>query len=115
MDELNEESRRCFITTFYDRNRARGKSYTVSHFNKMGVQRKTIFRILQRWENPGTTDRKTGSGGHNKIMKGNKIRSLRTTAINRLGVSTRKLSKKYGVSHVTVFKHLKKLGAVCRK
>ena len=41
--------------------------------------------------------RKIGSGGYNKKLLGNQIRSLKAVAINRVGVSTRKFARKKSI------------------
>jgi hypothetical protein len=94
METLNENKRRQVIAAFFKANKSLGRAYTVRHFKTMGIQPKTTYRILNRLEATGSTDRQSGSGGSNKIMDGNKLRSLRALSLNRLGVSTRKLARR---------------------
>jgi DNA-binding transcriptional ArsR family regulator len=114
METLNENKRRQVIAAFFKANKSLGRAYTVRHFKTMGIQPKTTYRILNRLEATGSTDRQSGSGGSNKIMDGNKLRSLRALSLNRLGVSTRKLARRYNVTKSTVHRHLRAMGAVSR-
>jgi transposase len=114
MGQLSEKTRREVIAAYFNSNRSCGAAQTVSHFKAMGVHPKTTYRILKRLEATGSTDRQTGSGGHNKKMDGNKLRSLRAQALNRLGMSTRKLARRYNVDKSTIYRHLRGMGAISR-
>jgi transposase len=114
METLNEEQRRSVISTFYEVNKTKGKRFTVNHFKAMKVCPSTVYRILNRFDSYWTVLRKSGSGGHNKSLNGNQLRSLRMTAVNKLGVSTRKLARKYNVGKSTIHRNLRSLGAKCR-
>jgi hypothetical protein len=99
MQALDETTRRNLIASFFLDNQHLGKRHTVLHFAAMKVPPKTVYRILQHLELRGNVNRKIGSGGHNRAMNGNGVRSLRTLAVNRLGVSPRKLALRYHVGN----------------
>jgi hypothetical protein len=115
MQTLDESTRRSLIASFYMENQHLGKRHTVLHFSGMKVPPKTVYRILQCLELRGNVNRKIGSGGHNRAMNGNGMRSLRTLAANRLGVSTRKLARRYDVGKSTIHRMLSSIGAKCRR
>jgi hypothetical protein len=51
MDQLNEEQKRLLIENFYSENKENGKPYAVNHFIKMGLQTRSIYRIIDRVDN----------------------------------------------------------------
>ena len=56
MDGLTLEERRILIGNFYNENKDKGKSYTVHHFRRMNVPKRTIYRIIKRVENHSHID-----------------------------------------------------------
>lgn len=114
MESLNEEARRKVILTFFQNNAHHGKLYTVQHFRAMNIRPSTTYRILRRLGDNLSAARKPGSGGSNKIMNGNQMRALKTLAIDRVGVSSRRLASRFRVSKSTINRALKNMGAICR-
>ena len=114
MKSLNEEQRRKVIITFYEQKKELGIRHRVKHFESMNVRPSTTYRMLQRLENGCTAEREKGSGGHNKVLNGNQKRALRAVAINRVGVSTRKLASRFRLSKSTISRTLTRMGATCR-
>jgi hypothetical protein len=114
MQNLCESVKRHIIMTFFANNRAKGKPYTVKHFVPMGIPRRTVYSVLRRCDNNTTEGRKEGSGGHNTIMTGRKLRTLRVLSLDKIGVSCRKLSRRLGVCKTTIQRHLVKIGAKYR-
>jgi hypothetical protein len=62
MNQLNEEQKRLLIGNFYSENKEKGKPYTVNHFIKMGLQARSIYRIIDRVDNNISLKRRPGSG-----------------------------------------------------
>ena len=98
MENLTQEARRKLILSFYQKHEQNNKRYTVNHFKSMNVCSSTTCSILQRLEHGVDATRKAGSGGYNKKLHGNQIRSMKAVAINHVSVSTRKLAQKYNTS-----------------
>ena len=50
MEGLTAEKRRLIVGQFYSENRDKGKGYTVHHFVRMNMQRRSIYNIISRVE-----------------------------------------------------------------
>ena len=47
MEGFSEEQVRFLIGQFYDNHRDEGKSFTVSHFQTMGMARSTVYSVIK--------------------------------------------------------------------
>jgi hypothetical protein len=72
------------------------------------MSRSTMYGIIRDCETRGTSDRKPGSGGHNKVMTNTPLKKLVKAVNHKTGVSQRKLAAKFKVSQRTINKVLKK-------
>lgn len=115
METIKENDRRKVIGDFYSNHRNSGKSFTVKHFQQMGVARSTIYNIIRRVENEETLERSAGSGRKARKMKERKRQQLEEVAIGKIGQSYRKLGRKFKISHEYVRKILKDRNVVLRK
>ena len=90
------------------------KSEIVNHFKKEGYPRQTIFNTINRMQLGGTiTDKKkTGRLTSWTPVRKNQLKRL---ANNRKWVSQRRLGRKLGISHATIFRHLSKMNISCYK
>ena len=62
MNLLEQEKKREIIGSFYKENISEGKMFTVNHFSKMKIPKRTIYNIIKRVENNISLKRKLGSG-----------------------------------------------------
>lgn len=90
------------------------KKSVVKHFLDEGINRSTIYSIISRYEK-GLEPIGRKKPGRPSILVGKTGRKLLKAATNRVGVSTRKLGRKYGISHEGVRKFLIKKGLKYRK
>ena len=91
------------------------KKETLDHFGSEGVGRSTVYKILATAEERGTTERKVGTGRPATIMTKRRKNSLSRLIDGQLGMSTRKLARKFNCSQQHVSKTIQKLGFACRK
>lgn len=115
MENLNEEQVRKVIGSFYKKNYYSGKIFTVKHFIAMGVSKSTIYSVLQRYEEGGDAERKTGSGRIARKLPPKQVKRLLNETVGKVGVSQRKLARKYGISPSYVNKTLKRNNVDYRK
>lgn len=107
MENLNYTQRRQLIAEFYKKHRNFKKSYTVNHFYAMGVPKKSIYNICKRVDLNIGVERKSGSGRPARKMTSKKKEALCEYAHGRLGVSLRKLGRKYNIDKKYVSNILK--------
>ena len=79
---------------------------SVSHFVELGFSRSTVYRILKKYSEHGTTDFFPKSGRKPKISD-QQLKVLVKSVDNKTGISQRKLARKFGVSQSTVSRTLK--------
>lgn len=94
---------------------AHTRKETLAHFTAEGVARSTIYDVLAKAEERGTSERKVGSGRPARIMTNQRKNGLRRSIDGRLGVSVRKLARKYNCTPQHVHQTIHKLGFTCRK
>jgi transposase len=104
MNQLNEEQKRLLIGNFYSENKEKGKPYTVNHFIKMGLQARSIYRIIDRVDNNISLKRRPGSGRKPYKMSHKKIDNLINKVDGKTGVSQQKLALNYGITQQYVSK-----------
>ena len=93
----------------------KGKPYTITHFVAMRIPRRTIYRIIEVMERTWSTEGVAGSGPPaSKLPHAAKKRMAKATS-NKVGITARKLCRKYGVASSFVTKVLKKEGVKCYK
>jgi transposase len=80
---------------------------SVSHFLKVGIPRSTIYRILKKYAEHGTTTFLPKYGRSSKISD-QQVKILVKTVNNKTGISQRKLGRRFGVAHSTISRVLKK-------
>ena len=83
-------------------------------FKDKCISRATIFRAIKDCREGKISENKKKSGRPPKLSA-RATKSLLTTAKNNIGQSTRRLSQKFGVSHMTVHNVLKKNNIFYRK
>ena len=109
---------RNFFYQFYEKNRKKGKTFTVNHFLNKGVARSTIYRLISRYGK--------GKGAIRRVKKSvrpkmplKKVKRLKAYFDHKTGVFERKAARKFGISVGYVNKLLKtdQLGCIvkCRK
>ena len=108
MHALNENQRRELIGQFYYQHSSKPKSFTVHHFEEMGVPRRTTYNAIQRVCSGGSLKRKTGSGRVAEKMPKKKVRRLLNMFKNKTGCSQRKAAAKFNISQRYVGKLLRK-------
>ena len=78
------------------------KSEIVNHFQKEGYPRRTIYDSINRMQLGGTINDENKTGRPTSWTPARK-NQLKRLANNRKRVSRRRLGRKLGVSHVTIF------------
>ena len=80
---LKPIEREKIIQEFYEKNRDKGKSYTVQHFcDNFGLNYELLYRVLRKIEkieagDPNVTlGRKVGSGGHNRALNRRQVKNF---------------------------------------
>ena len=96
------------IGELWQKHKEKGKNFTVKHFLESDISKRSKYRYIVRHETPGTTDRKTGSGGHNRKMTYIEELKVRKIFDHNCRVSQRKMASKLDVSTRCVGRVLKK-------
>ena len=73
------------------------KLVTVLHFEKMGYQRRRLYKIIKRYEERGTTELRTSSGREYSVTNPKKITAIKRLLINK-NRSIRDAAKIVGIS-----------------
>jgi transposase len=81
----------------------------VKHFELEGFKRSTIYDTIKRYEN-GLPIEDRPRSGRPPYFDNKKLKRLQYAAENRIGVTQRKLSTKFGVTQPAIHYNLKKLG-----
>ena len=76
----------------------RSKKEAVKKLKECGVPKSTAYDLWQRFEQHGTIDQKAGSGRKASKLTGRRRRTLVKAAVDRVGVSTRKLGQRSEIS-----------------
>ena len=88
----------------------KGKPYTITHFVAMRIPRRTIYRIMEVMERTWSTEGVAGSGPPASKLPRAARKRMAKAASNKVGITARKLCRKYGVASSFVTKVLKKEG-----
>lgn len=107
MKQQEREALAKFVVTFYENENNISKKSTISHFMKAGIPRSTLYRILKKHADHGTTTFLPKSGRPAKIST-QQIKKLVKKVNNKTGVSQRKLARQYGVSQSTISRVLER-------
>ena len=110
MKRFSEVQRRELIETVYLKHRDKTKSCIVKKLEDIGIAKRTSYRVLAKLQNGASVERKPGSGRKRLKMTDTKRRKMVRGAINRVGVSTRQMASKYGVSQSYVVKIMQSEG-----
>ena len=98
MDGLNQKQWYYIFGNFVSANWRRGKKFTIHHFEKMRILRKTIYQINERWGQGLPMERKVGTGGILTKMTWRVITRLVKVALLKTGMYQCRLAQKIGVS-----------------
>lgn len=90
------------------------KSDIVKTLKNKNISRSQIYRAISDCENGVPLAYKQKSG-RNPILSTRNVKNLVKCTVDRIGASTRKLGRKFGVSHMTVQRILKKNSVNYRK
>jgi transposase len=93
-----EELRRERVYKFYLENKIKGKKFTVDHFVKEKISKRTIYSIIERAEKSVDLKRRPGSGRKPKIMTKKKIELLKKTFDHQDSISQRQAARKFNCS-----------------
>jgi transposase len=115
MESINENTLREIIGNFYRENINSGKSYTVHHFLKMGINRKTIYNIINRIDSKLSLKRKSGSGKKPKIIDNKINKKLIKYTVGKVSKSYRNLGRICGIDGKTAKKRINELGIKKKK
>ena len=115
MDHLKVAQWRHIIGQFFHKNSEHVISYTVKHFLAFGIARSTIYNIISTLKKRGNLNRKFGSGSKSVKMPKRARRSLLCKICNKIGVSTRRIARKFDISQSYVRKIIKENGVTYRK
>ncbi|WP_219823707.1 hypothetical protein, partial [Enterobacter cloacae complex sp. 2DZ2F20B] len=95
------------IAEFYRRHMHLKKSFTVNHFFQVGISKRTTYSICRRVENGNSVERQVGSGRPARKMPQKKREALVNQSHGKLGVSLRKLGRKFKIDKKYVSNILK--------
>ena len=94
------------VVTFYNNEGGRVRKQTAAHFKKEKVPERTICNIISKYLTYNTTEIRPKSGRPRKISD-QKLRSLVKCVEDRVGVSQRRLGRRFNVSQSTISRNLK--------
>ena len=110
MKMLNDQQVRDLVIEFWNNNKDKKKIFTVKHFVSMGIGRRTVYKIIQTFEERGTTKRLTGQGRPVKKITAKVMKQIEREMVDQIGKSARKTAKKHSIPESTLRYHLKKEG-----
>ena len=114
MSPRGKTSLKQSIAHFYGLHQNLGKSYTYHHFKECGMSKRTIYRLLEAFDQNGEVKRRPGSGRRHSLSTEDQDELVNLTN-DRSGVSQRKLAHKFKVSQKTICNTLKQHGVLYRK
>lgn len=91
------------------------KKEAIKKLKECGVPKSTAYDLWERFQHHGTLERKSGSGRKATKLTGGQRRRLVKAAEDRVGVSTRKLGRRFGISQSYVVKVLHEAQVTCYK
>ncbi|CAF2066567.1 unnamed protein product [Rotaria magnacalcarata] len=99
------------ICNFYIDSSNNSVKTTVNYFKKQNIPQTTIYNILRKYRQHGTTKYLPKSGRPYKISD-KQLDGLVKSVNNRCGLSQRKLGRRFGVHHSTISRTLRKRTSV---
>ena len=115
MEVLSLQLRQNVFGQLYQEKMEKGKPYTTSHFVAMRIPRRTIYHIIEVLERTWSTEGVAGNGPPASELPHTARKQMAKAASNKIGITARKLCRKYGVASSFVTKVLKKEGVKCHK
>ena len=116
MEVLSLQLRQNVFGQLQQENMEKGKPYTITHsVVAMRIPRRTIYRIIEVMERTWSTEGVAGSGPPASKLPHAARKRMAKAAGNKVGITARKLCRKYGVASSFVTKVLKKEGVKCYK
>ena len=111
----NREAFRNRVYSFFEKNKHKGKKFTVDHFISEGRPKSTIYDILNRNESGKSAMDKKSSGRPAIIFTKRATSTLKRLTNNKSGISQRKLAKRFECSLSYINKKLDSLSINCWK
>jgi len=102
------------IGFFYEKNKHLGKAYTVTHFIKEDIPRRTIYKAIKRVDNSIDLNRKPGSGHYRQINQKTKDKIIEK-CVNEVGVSDRAIGREFNITGQYVKKILNEAQVIKKK
>ena len=96
--QFSEVQRLELIETVYQKHRDKTKSFVVKKLEEIGIPKRTSYQVLAKLQKGASIERKSGSGRRRFKMTDTIRRKMVRGAIDRVGVSTRQMASKFGVS-----------------
>ena len=109
------ETLRNRVYSFFEKNKIKGKRFTVDHFCNEGESKSTIYDIIKRFESGKSAMDKKSSGRPLKIFTKRAKSTLKRLTNNKCGISQRKLARRFKCSQSSINKQLKQLSIRCWK
>lgn len=104
-----QELSRERIAQYYEKNVQLGKIHTVRHFVLEGIPRDTVYKIINRYLECGTTATKPGSGRPAKILTPKVLDELKNKFENSDDLSFKKAADQYGCHRTHISRTLKNM------
>lgn len=87
----------------------RSKKLTVNHFVQEQVPRRSIYRIIQVFEDTGTINDKPRSGRPKKLSA-KQLKQMKLLTDQKTGISLRQIARKFDVNVSTISRQLNAMG-----
>ena len=69
MEGIKHETRRQIISNFYQKNREKGKAYTIRFFEALDVKKDQVYQAISRVEAGTSHEQRRGAGRPRKLSK----------------------------------------------
>ncbi len=99
---LNQKQWYELVGRFFADNCTRGKAYTIHHFIKTGVKKRTIYHIISMWEQNAPIGHQPGKVRNPVKMPCRRAAQLVKAALLCPGVSYQKFGNQFGISHTYI-------------
>lgn len=110
MNRFSEVQRRELIEILYQKYEDQPKSVIVKKLEELNIPRRTSYRVLAKLQKGASVERKSGSGRRRLKMPETKRQRMVRKAVDRVGVSTRQMASKFGISQSYVVKIMQEEG-----
>ena len=115
MELLSLQLRQNVFGQLYQENMEKRKPYTITHFVALRIPRRTFYRGIEVMERTSSTEGVAGSGPPASKLPNAARKQMAKAASNKVGITARKICRKYDVASSLVTKVLKKEGVKCYK